>query len=241
MRFMVMLCVVLGACGSVTTAGTDGAAGSGLGGAGGAAGSSAQAGSGGSTNVGGASGSLAGADGGVAGSGGRGTRPLAAGCTNDGDCQSGICAPTTGDTNACCNGRPNPCGVCAGGYLTAKPDGPTADGCAVCTSGKASNQNEGMLCGAGETCTGSGTNSRGGMITTMANSFACHAGICVTTTTDCTTRMCPSACKPTSYEYVGCFIDSPGSVSAMTDGGMQAVPGAACRCVVDGSFCSAAL
>jgi hypothetical protein len=114
--------------------------------------------------------------------------------------------------------------TCVGGFRTPKQDGTIVDDgsylqgrnstalpdstvheCSACMSGVIVLKNEGMTCGAGATRSGSATDSRGGMYTTMATNFAWHAGTSATSITDCTMTIWPSAC---SEWYLGCFLNS---------------------------------
>ena len=166
-------------------------------------------------------------------------RPLGAGCAEDSQCGSGICVSGSsgGGGGVCCNGRPSACSTCTGGYVTPKPDGST--GCGVCRAGKLVDVvADGESCG--ETCGGPLGPGYDGALTaqTVAIRSVCRAGLCVTTETDCSKKVCPATCN--QMRYIGCFLNSDGSGGG-TGGGNLPVAGAACRCVGGSSFCSAAL
>ncbi len=73
------------------------------------------------TASGGAGGSIG--AGGAGGSGGSDTkRPLGTGCTDDGQCGSGICTGSATST-MCCDGRADACNECVAGRITPKTDG----------------------------------------------------------------------------------------------------------------------
>lgn len=96
-------------------------------------------------------------------------RPLGAGCTTDTQCASSICAKAspTATSGMCCNGRPDGCNTCVGGYVT-----PGADGMACGTS----------LCGGAKHVVPGETEPQ----STTATWSTCHAGVCVAKTVDCT-------------------------------------------------------
>lgn len=175
---------------------------------------------------------------GAAGTVGTEKRPLAAGCSADDQCGSGICAATSDGSRACCTGRPDACNTCIGGYKTPIADGAVT--CGTCRAGElVALLPDGTKCG--ESCggtvlpTGFGNSS----YTTLAMNSTCRAGVCTETVTDCAQKACPSDC---TKMYLGCFVNSQGSADSTSSGGAEAVPGAACRCVgASGDFCSAGL
>ncbi|HEV3059598.1 MAG TPA: hypothetical protein VGY48_15215 [Vicinamibacterales bacterium] len=142
---VIFLCSIAG-CGGVELSGLgadDGGAGS-AGGAGGASGSSPDgsagrgdtvdmSGAAGTGGTGGAAGT--GGDGGTGGTGGAGgapSRPLGAGCSADNQCGSGICVMQLDGAKACCDGVPDACNTCVGGYKTPLSDGTGCGGTATC-------------------------------------------------------------------------------------------------------------
>ena len=177
----------------------------------------------GGAGVSGAAGAAGGAGGALAG------RPLGAGCTDDTDCGSGICAKAslTDTTGVCCDGRPDACNTCMGGYKTAVNDGPVA--CGVCEHGTLLPMQDGTACGS--SCAGPKMLSGFGPTATyqtLAVNSTCHAGVCVPVTTDCSTMTCPAGCMK---QYLGCLLNVMGG-----DGFNS--PGAACFCVgTNGDIC----
>ena len=71
----------------------------------------------GAGGIGGAAGTDAG---GAAGAPGR---PLGAGCSLDNQCGSGICATAIDGSHTCCDGIPDACTTCVGGYKVPRSDG----------------------------------------------------------------------------------------------------------------------
>jgi hypothetical protein len=62
---------------------------------------------------------------GAAGTAGATGRPLGAGCTTDAQCGSTICAKVNpaDASGTCCDGHPDACNQCVGGYKTPRSDG----------------------------------------------------------------------------------------------------------------------
>ena len=157
-----------GADGGIPSGGQSGAAGEGVG-SGGAAGQTGTgaAGAAGSVGSAGNGGGAAGATGagGAAGSPGR---PLGAGCTDDTQCGSDVCAKTSASATSgtCCSGKPDACNTCVGGYLTPVQDG-TACGGGLC---------DGVAPYVGQkSCT--------------ATNLVCMGGACTMTTVNCCTKL----------------------------------------------------
>lgn len=157
----------------------------------------------------------------VTGSGGSGGmtvdgggRPLGAGCLDDSQCTSTICgkASATDTAGMCCNGRPDTCNTCVGGYLTPVQDG-TMAACATCEGGKATNFADGTACGTGPD--GVRPPSCNGLV---GSDYRCAAGVCVQgANVDCSTFTCASGSSPM------CTPDNP-------EGTAQGVPVVQCQC-----------
>jgi hypothetical protein len=77
-------------------------------------------------------------------------RPNGAGCVSDSQCLSGICAKAsaTDTSGACCDGRPDTCNTCVGGFKTPLQDDSTVDACNVCRAGKITPLKDGTACAA---------------------------------------------------------------------------------------------
>ena len=71
--------------------------------------------------------------GGASGAAGAPGRPLGAGCTENGQCGSGICDSAT---SMCCDGAADACNTCVNGYLTVKKDGTNCGVACGGTNGK---------------------------------------------------------------------------------------------------------
>lgn len=98
--------------------------------------------------------------GGAGGAAGAPGRPLGAGCTENGQCGSGICDSAT---SMCCDGAADACNTCIGGYLTPKKDGTNCGGGGLC---------DGVAPYVGErSC--------------VATNHTCVAGVCSTTSVNC--------------------------------------------------------
>ena len=113
--------------------------------------------------------------GGAAGEGAAGSsvdgasgRPLGAGCTADTDCTSSICAKASATATAgmCCNGRPDTCSTCIGGYRTVVQDNTSVDACRVCRGGQITALADGTGAGACNTC-------KGGEVTPNTDGTSC--------------------------------------------------------------------
>ena len=201
MRPILLLVLVVG-CGSVDASKADGAAGAG--GNGSAGGSAGQVGAGGTgltdTTT----------DG--------GSRPLGAGCTADSQCSSGICgkAASTDTAGSCCNGRPDSCSACVGGYITPVQNGTSAGLCAQCQSGKATNLADGTSCGTD--MNGARPPSCSGLV---GSDYRCSAGACVRgANVDCSAYICNNGCASAKQ---ACDAANP-------DGGTGAAAFAQCFC-----------
>jgi hypothetical protein len=149
---------------------------------------------------------------GIAGTGAAGStvpgRPLGVGCTSDDQCGSSICAKVveTDTAGVCCNGRPDTCSVCVGGYRTIVQDGTSIDACRMCRGGQIMALADGTSAGACNTCVaGKVTALADGTICARADcygdsvplngvpyyrssrSHVCSAGLCVPMIRDCRT------------------------------------------------------
>jgi hypothetical protein len=169
--------------------------------------------------TGGAAGQVTVADSGAGGAAGApepdgGRRPLGAGCIDDTQCASGICgkASSTDTAGSCCDGRPDTCNTCVGGYITPVQDG-TITTCAMCEGGKAVNLADGTACGTGPT--GARPPSCNGLI---GSDYRCSAGACIQgANVDCSTFTCASGSSPM------CTPDNPAGTA-------QGVPVVQCQC-----------
>ena len=215
-KYLVLACIVAAiGCGDVTAElGPDGGA-AGAGGAGGAGGAAA----GGATGV----------DAGDAGGADGGTRPLAAGCVDDSQCSSGICgkASSTDTAGSCCNGRPDACNTCVGGYLTPAQDGTSAGLCTQCESGKATNLADGTLCGTDTS--GARPPSCSGLI---GSDYRCAAGACAQAVRIDCSNSGMFAC--TSTNESGCGAPTP--FCDATNAGGTAATAASVQCFCGGSI-----
>jgi hypothetical protein len=101
--------------------------------------------------------------------GGAAERPLGAGCVDDSQCGSKICAKSmpSATSGMCCDGRPDACNTCVGGYKTPGADGSSC-GASICDGPKH------MVPG------------ESAPWPTVAKWSTCHAGTCVMQTADCT-------------------------------------------------------
>ena len=223
-RNLVGILVLVAACGNVTA--TSGGGGAGSAGSAGAASAkdagpehAGSTGSGGTTIVDAADGVPA--------------RPLGAGCSADTDCGSGIC--DLNGSHACCDGRPDACNTCVGGYKTPVQNGSVE--CGVCEGGTLIPLQDGTACGtsecegtpqptgqeplppAGIACLGSDAKSYStDCYYPTATNSTCRAGVCLAASTDCSTVACPANC---TKKYVGCYLNYNGN----------AANGARCYCV----------
>lgn len=218
MRIAIVACLVVLGCGSVSKApsdaGSDSESAGGVGGVGG-------------SGLSGSAGHGVGGDSGAAGKdGGAGGRPLGAGCTDDSQCTSAVCAKamSTDTSGICCAGRPDACNTCVGGYLTPVQDGTSADLCLQCESGRTAPVTDGTPCGTAGPSSPRPPSCNG----LVGSDYRCASGTCElqTGSVNCSTFACAPNC---SNPMPGCFTYNFDNVQQTT---------ALCLCVAGSGLCN---